>query len=258
MSLTQRVKNRAERDVERHVLNYLRRRADGDVFVDYGWGSLIYTGDGDAQEVKYHLKAAEWRRQAIADFGPLVSPGDTVVDVGANLGLLSLILASLVGPGGRVIALEPSARTFAKLERTIERNGLSEVVTALNAGCGAEPGAVTLHQVGASSGNASIVGGDGPGEEVALIRLDDLELPSDVALVKIDTEGFESQVLHGGARLLAEQRPTIYIELGGHYLESTLEAIALLEELGYETGPLRQVEWASVGNGANFVVKPRP
>ena len=261
MTALARARNRAKRSAGRLALESLRRRADGgDVFVDYGWGSLIYTGDGDAQELLYHLYQREWYRQDVAVLRPLVAPGTTVVDVGANLGFFSLMVAPLLRPGGRIVALEPSRRTFRKLSATIARNGLGDVVTAINSGAAAEPGSATLHQVSANSGNATILA-DGAGEEIALTRLDDLDLDLDlgsVGLVKIDTEGYESEVLKGGTRLLAESRPTLYIELGGHYLEGTLAAVALLTELGYETADLRQVDWKEVGNGENFVVRPRP
>lgn len=256
MTVLDRARNRARRSAGRLALESLRRRADGDVFVDYGWGSLIYSGDGDAQELLYHLHQGDWYRQDMAVLRPLVAPGMTVVDVGANLGFFSLMVAPLLRPGGRIVALEPSRRTFRKLSATIARNGLGDGVTAINAGAAAEPGSATLHQVSASSGNATILA-DGAGEEIALTRLDDLGVDS-VGLLKIDTEGYESEVLKGGTGLLAESRPTLFIELGGHYLEGTLAAVALLTELGYETTDLRRIDWEGVGNGANYVVKPRP
>lgn len=256
MTVVGRAKNRARRSGGRLALEMLRRRAAGDLFVDYGWGSLIYSGDGDAQELLYHLHQDEWYRQDMAALRPLVAPGMTVVDVGANLGFFSLMIAPLLRPGGRIVALEPSRRTFRKLSATIARNGLGDVVTAVNSGCAAAAGSATLRQVSASSGNATILA-TGDGEEIALTRLDDLGLDA-VGLLKIDTEGYESEVLKGGTRLLGESRPMLFIELGGHYLEGTLEAVGLLTELGYETAALRGVDWTEIGNGANFVVIPRP
>ena len=76
--------------------------------------------------------------------------------------------------------------------------------------------------------------------------------------MKIDTEGFESEVLKGGVEAIAAHRPRIFIELGGHYLEGTLAAVEILTELGYDTDALRRADWAAIGNGANFLVEPRP
>lgn len=255
MTVLGRAKNRARRGAGHLALEMLRRGAADDLYVDYGWGSLIYSGDGDAQELLYHLHQREWYRQDMAVLRPLIAPGMTVVDVGANLGFFSLMIAPLLRPGGRIVALEPSRRTFAKLSRTIARNGLGDVVTAVNSGCAATAGSATLHQVSASSGNATILAA-GAGEEVGLTRLDDLGLDR-VGLLKIDTEGYESEVLKGATGLLGESRPTLFIELGGHYLAGTLEAVDLLTELGYETAELRRIDWKEVGNGVNFVVMPR-
>ena len=154
-----RLRNRARRDTQRLILRRLHDRADGDLFVDYGWGGLIYSGDGDAQELMYHLHQREWHREIFAVLGPLVGPGDTVVDVGANLGFVCLMLAPALRPGGRILALEPSPRTYRKLLAAIEKNAIGDVVEPLNLGAGSAAGGATLHQVSSSSGNATILGG---------------------------------------------------------------------------------------------------
>jgi FkbM family methyltransferase len=252
-----RLRNRARRTSQRLILERLRGPSDGELFVDYGWGGLIYSGDGDAQELIYHLHQREWHREIFGVLAPLVGPGDTVVDVGANLGFVSLMLAPRLRPAGTVIALEPSPRTYRKLRATVEKNAIGDVVRTMNVGAGASAGDATLHQVSASSGNATILGGSGPGEAVSLIRLDDLGLGASFRLLKIDTEGFESEVLKGGAEAIAAYRPQIFIELGGHFLDGTLAAVEVLTELGYETEALRRTDWEAVGNGANFLVAPR-
>jgi FkbM family methyltransferase len=252
--LIDRARHRAQREAQRAVLKVLHRRADGDLFVDYGWGSLIYTNDGDVQELLYHLHQADWYAKDMKAFRGLINRGDTVIDVGANMGFVTLMLASLVGSTGRVVALEPSPKTFRKLRQTVEKNGYADLVTALNLGCGSEAGTVTLHQVSGSSGNATVRGNIEGGEQINLTRLDDLDV-SGVDLIKIDTEGFEPQVLQGGEKLIADGRPIIYIELGGHYLDSTPEAVALLADFGYDTSQVRNVDWDSIGNGVDFIFR---
>ncbi|MCL4797988.1 MAG: FkbM family methyltransferase [Burkholderiales bacterium] len=59
--------------------------------------------------------------------GQTISPGDTVIDIGANVGCFALIAARRVGPTGRVIAVEPDERTFRQLERNIELNDATNV-----------------------------------------------------------------------------------------------------------------------------------
>src|SRR3954465_2529443 len=57
----------------------------------------------------------------------LLRPGDTFVDVGANIGYNALFAARIVGPAGRVVALEPAGDNFAVLQRNIQVNGLGGV-----------------------------------------------------------------------------------------------------------------------------------
>jgi FkbM family methyltransferase len=244
-------------ETKRIELELRRRRSDRDLFVDYGWGRLLYSGDSDAQEVSYHLHAEEWHRNELSAFGALLGEGGTALDVGANQGFISMILASLVGPSGRVIAFEPSSTAYAKLRKTIAANGLDQVVPLL-LGCGRRHESVTLHRVGRSSGNSSIRAVGTPLETIVLKPLDDVEEVWErrVDLLKIDTEGAEPDVLSGAERLLREHRPTIYIEMGGEYVDSTRESIELLRRAGYGTGHVADVDWDEVGNGANFVFRP--
>jgi FkbM family methyltransferase len=230
----------------------------GDVVRDYGWIKLPYTGDGDLQEVEYHLNQADWHAHDESIFRCLVSPGSTVIDVGANMGFVSTMLASLVGPEGRVLAFEPSTHTVAKLHRVVELNDLDNV-TVFNAGCGAVEEDVALHDVGTSSGVASIVGSGPVRETIRVLPLD--EVPeareSRVSLIKIDTEGFEPLVLEGATELISEQAPALYIEMGGDYVDSTRRSIALLNELDYGIEHVRDVDWSQFGNGSNFFFLPR-
>jgi hypothetical protein len=135
---------------KRLELEVRRRRSDRDLFIDYGWARLLYSGDGDAQEVSYHLHAEEWHRNEVSAFGALLYEGGTAIDVGANQGFISIILASLVGPSGRVIAFEPSSTAYTKLCKTMAANGLSQVVP-VNLGCGRRHETVTLTRSGAAA-----------------------------------------------------------------------------------------------------------
>ncbi len=54
-----------------------------------------------------------------------------------------------------------------------------------------------------------------------------------VSFIKIDTEGYEPQVLRGAKELIMRDKPTIYIELGGDHQKSSLEALQVLKELDY-------------------------
>lgn len=255
--LVSRVSGRLACESKRASLDIRRRLRGRDLFVDYGWIRLLYTGDGDMQEVFYHLKQARWYEHDMNIFRSLVAPGQTVVDVGANMGFISVMLASLVGPAGRVFAFEPSPLVYAKLERTIAANGLTQV-TPFNLGCGARASRAHLNRVGASSGNSSIVGDGDASTEVQIVRLDDVaELRAvRVALLKIDTEGYEPDVLAGAVELVRRDRPIMYLEMGGDYVPSTLATIGLLEDLGYSIDHVRHIDWSCVGNGSDFFFLP--
>jgi FkbM family methyltransferase len=256
LALAVRFKEKLGRETKRLFLT-ARHKITGDFHIDYGWIRLPFSGDGDWQEVYYHQHQAEWREKDLMVFRSLVPPGSTVVDVGANMGFVTTILSGLVGSQGRVIAFEPSSRTFAKLQRTIRINGLSNV-RAINAGCGASREMLELHDLGGSSGNASIVGEGTVRERIEVVRLDDVpelnERP--IALIKIDTEGFEPHVLEGARRLIAEHKPTLYLEMGGDFVDSTRRTIELLKELGYDVRHVEHLDWSLYGNGSDFFFRP--
>jgi FkbM family methyltransferase len=141
-------------------------------------------------------------------------PGDIVLDVGANLGALTLPMARAVGPGGRVIAFEPQSGIRSCLEASLRRSGIDWVeVRPQAAGSKQEKARIPRRDLSAAANS----GGVSPGasaagdEEVELVRLDDLGV-STCRLIRIDVEGMEVQVLAGAERLVATCRPVIYVE----------------------------------------------
>jgi FkbM family methyltransferase len=149
-----------------------------------------------------------------------LAPGDTVYDVGANVGLMSLVLAAHpLEPPVRVHSFEPEPANFRQLERNIELNGLA--------------GRVVPHQLalGAADGEAELFVRGGPGEgrhslasskgSTRSIRVPLRTLAAFARSVddpphflKIDVEGAEGQVLAGLEPLLAHRRPReLFIEI---------------------------------------------
>ncbi|HVL06203.1 MAG TPA: FkbM family methyltransferase [Acidimicrobiales bacterium] len=165
-----------------------------------------------------------WRRgvdgrepTTIRTFLRLVSPGSTVLDVGANSGLFSL-LAARRHPTVTVHAIEPVARVFSVLESNVALNGLSNV-TCHRMACSDRSGTATLHVPAGEAVPvmASLLAGwpDTPAreEQVACTTIDELGVEADV--VKIDAEGSEDAVLRGARATLAEQRPFVLAEVLG-------------------------------------------
>jgi FkbM family methyltransferase len=159
----------------------------------------------------------------------VLAPGMIVFDVGANDGLYSLFAARRVGPTGRVVAVEPSSRERANLQRNIDRNHLKNITVVASA-LGTSPGRAQLqiapglhsgHNTLGSFAYDDVVAINS--EPVAVERLDSvvrrLALPR-VDFIKIDVEGAEVSVLHGTKNVLTTWRPLLLLEAN----ESTLSA----------------------------------
>ena len=140
----------------------------------------------------------------------LCAADETAIDVGANHGDYSAIL---VGLARDVIAIEPNpdvARVLeARLREDIRRQRLQVVPGAL----GAEAGTARLFVPDAGSALASLdarpTATAGKGIEVSVRRLDDVARGCRVGFIKIDVEGHEAAVLHGGMAIITESRPTL-------------------------------------------------
>jgi len=237
-------------------------RSTSQPVVSYGWIDLAYSNDGDLQELYYHASQHDWHRDDLPLFAPHLWPGASVVDVGANIGFLSVLLASLVGPTGRVYAFEPAARTFEKLERTIALNHLEHVIVPIRKACGSAAGTLPLYTLSRSSGKSSLLNRESRGrmpETVEVVPLDAIpELRRQrIALIKTDTEGYESEVLLGARELIAHSKPAIVIELSGEYAASTQRAVDLLDEYGYDVALPGGIDWRKVPGGVNFIALPR-
>ena len=173
-------------------------------------------------------------------------PGQNWLDVGANVGVFTVLLARLVKPGGRVIAYEPNPRLAGLLGRSIRDNGFDHA-TLRPVAVGAEAGEATL-QVPArpdatpgGSGRASLVPQPGLGEvrehRVPVVRLDD-DVPHDLPIfgMKMDVEGFEKAALAGMADRLSNRPPAVLLmEFSGlaEALATPDELLATLTGYGY-------------------------
>jgi FkbM family methyltransferase len=144
-----------------------------------------------------------------------VKPGMAVVDIGANIGYLTMLLASLVARSGLVVAVEPNPENIKLLEASRRVNGFDQVLV-IQAAAGRQTGLLALH-VSHSNGMT----GDLPDKLDAIFAsrpvprfaLDDL-LPRDrhFNLLKIDTEGAELNALIGLSQTLDRDRPVIVSE----------------------------------------------
>lgn len=187
---------------------------------------------------------AAWRRV-------LARPDMTVLDIGGNIGLYSLVAASRC-PAGRVVAFEPEARNAAILTAMAKANGFAHLAV-VNAGAGAVSGEATLFLDPDNKGKHSLVR-DGERQQVTripLVTVDDTAAAQGLTridAVKIDVEGWEDQVFRGMAGVLARDHPAILFEfapvrirLAGDDPETLL---IRLVDLGYSLAALDEADGA--------------
>lgn len=176
--------------------------------------------------------------------------GGTILDIGANIGLISVPLAArtqaLAKRKPHLLAFEAIRSNFESLEHNIEVNQLGDAITAMPIALGAGRKQVGIAIEGDDlrrTGTANIL----PFErsaELSIIEVqavDDLfadrVIPGDVSLIKIDTDGYDLEILRGSRTLLETLRPLCYAELNLHCLawhSQTLDdVLAFVDEIGY-------------------------
>lgn len=157
----------------------------------------------------------------------LLHPGDVFVDVGANLGLVSLYAAARVGPTGRVFAYEPNPRVFARLKDHLEQNARASVVTAYMVALGDARATLELTVLGKNTGSGTL--GSIPPRLMGMVQerytvpvvpgaehaggwrgSDPTRAPS---MIKIDAEGSETRIVRGLSAFLADLRPVVVTEV---------------------------------------------
>jgi FkbM family methyltransferase len=174
-----------------------------------------------------------------------VSAGDTVYDIGANLGYVSLSLAKQVGPSGQVVAFEPVPRNIELLRRNIELNGLRNI--RLFELAASDKSGEAVIRLAENLATASMVWhrNNPAATELSIktVAVDDLVAAGDLAypaFVKIDVEGAEGSVLLGMRRTLAASKPALFVECSDASRET---AWNLLQELGYRCQSAITRQW---------------
>lgn len=174
-----------------------------------------------------------------------VRPGATVVDVGANYGYYSLLLADLAGPDGRVHAVEPNPDAAALLSRSLALNGFSGRSVVEQVALGAAEGEATLFVPDGEPKNAALAAGEEierPGKRclVRVRSLDEMIGPdARIDFIKIDAEGGEEAIIDGMEHILATRPPPMVLEFNAvRYADPG----AFLDRLLRSYGSLRHVD----------------
>jgi FkbM family methyltransferase len=200
------------------TIDSFKMRLDTTQFLD---AKLLYLG-------RYEV-------DTVAAIKRLVRPGDVVVDVGANIGFLSLTLGAIVGSKGHVFAFEPSDWTFDRLNENLKLNPFSWITTK-RAAVGDQD--IPTLQMVLPCGYRLDGRDTATKQDVPFVKLDTVLSTCDrIDFIKTDTDGHEPAVIDGARSIIERFKPTILLEVApdhtarsGQDLHGTF---AYLKSLGY-------------------------
>lgn len=204
----------------------------GEVFADlsdYVGKSAFYVGDLD-RKITWVCKQ-------------IVREGDTVLDIGANIGVVTVLLSDLVGLNGVVHSFEPNPELSELLKKTIDHNEIGNV-TLHPFGLGLKKGRLELVIPDGNRGAASLIRNKKTANtkavKVDINTLDEVFGTQDltsIRLIKIDVEGFEGDVFLGAQKLLSAVQPdAILFELNERVEEKLSDEtlLKILRNYGYD------------------------
>jgi FkbM family methyltransferase len=207
------------------------------------------------------IPAEEWRLAAYYTFRGLLEPGlirylETVlkpgavfVDIGANIGIVTLFAARLAGQSGKVYSFEPAPRTFAILKENIQVNGLLESgrIDFRELALADKSGEAAFYVYPANSGHNTMFAGAASAEKIRVrtAALDEVLPPgSRVDAIKIDAEGAEPLIWRGMRRVLADNPGiTVVLEFDpGHLSRAGADPGGFLDEIAAAGFSISRIE----------------
>lgn len=173
----------------------------------------------------------EWGEHELECLSSYLREGDTVIDVGANIGTHAVYFAKRVGKRGVVHAFEPQRRTFHLLNMNAALNACGNLITHQEA-IGDRSGTISVPNIDyhemANIGAVTLVNG---GEDTVPIRtIDDLQLEH-VSLIKVDVEGMEREVILGAVDTIRRCQPILFVE--NNIEERSFNLLESLSGFGY-------------------------
>jgi FkbM family methyltransferase len=178
-----------------------------------------------------------WEPDTIRFLRRTVHDGDVIIEVGANVGAHTLMLANLVGQEGLIYAFEPTTYAQSKLRVNLARNPTLESRVIIRSELVTNHDHSTPRRVIKSSFPIGIPRRADEDVSAIAIALDDVPLPK-LDIIKIDVDGYDFKVLEGATGLLQKFKPLVLIELCEHTLKAQGDSIrdifGLLNKIGYE------------------------
>ena len=224
----------------------------------HGQFLALRTDSGVAEEL---ATTGEWEEAQVELFSRLARPGETVLDIGANIGCHTIALSPIVGETGKVVAFEPQMQMYNLLNANLVLNRCRNVLPfRLAAGSGAAKARMSAisYDDFLPFGSLGLQNRPtGAGESVDVVRLDDflptLELNgAPLSLIKIDVQAHELFVLKGAEDILRHAQPSISFEAAPFWMRKAgydwREILEWLQRFGYrfydEAGePFSPPEW---------------
>jgi FkbM family methyltransferase len=174
---------------------------------------------GEAVKLAAAYRQVVWNPEEYEAFRKVVRAGATVLDIGANLGGYTVLLAQWVGAAGRVHAFEPAPDARHGLIRHLTLNGVRDRVVVHSEALSAVAGRARFRAVGIQGDNR-LVSGAAEGFEVGTTSIDAFCATHDLrpGFMKVDVEGAELDVLRGARATIASAGAALelYVEMHPH------------------------------------------
>ena len=190
---------------------------------------FLYLPGGEADYIQGRIlnDRSPYELDMLRDMNSRLSPGDLVIDVGANVGNHTVFLAAVAG--ARVVAFEPNGNLANVLNVSVRQNALEERVRVEEVALGREESIGHFEEeLPGNLGAQRVEIGDGP---LRIVPLASYTFEQPIRAIKIDVEGMELDVLQGANEHLEEQRPLLYVECQDEAQFGRVNAF--LEKLGY-------------------------
>ena len=194
-------------------------------------GAFLYNENDSLVGRSLH-EYGEFSEGEVDVFRKLIEPGQVVLDVGAGTGIHTAIMARLAGSNGAVLAFEPQRLSFQVLCANVALNSLTNVY-ARNVVVGLEGGRInvpTLDPTRRINFGAFSVKGHARGEPVGMLTIDALEL-SRCHFIRIDVGEMARDIVVGGERTLAKNKPVLYVNVAG--LDGGRDLGKFISKFGY-------------------------
>jgi len=187
---------------------------------------------------------SNWEHEALSVWANEVKDAEVAIDIGAYLGVYSILAAKLGCP--RVLAFEPNSNNFIQLQKNLSLNQLKDSVESHRVAVGGESKTVSMITPGGRPNSSGSQISNSPTgrklesweieSEVKMATLDSLlvDETARISVIKIDAEGYELFILRGASMTLKTHFPSILVELLDS--EKKMEADNFLRGFGYSSG----------------------